>query len=606
MPSTLESNDIKQNVELIDWRWPVGLGLVCVALAWWVLRAGRGDFKVPFYALSPATHFPLLNFDVNLYLAIAKNIQEGGWIGEFPRLGAPGVMTLYDYPFPFFQQNVYACLKLFCLAGMSFGQAVNLFFLLTFPAAALASYALFRIWGISRLVCACAAVLFAFLPYHFHTGQMHLALSSYICVPLSLIACQWIREGHFPKRRLLAALGILLVIATSDMYYTAYAGLVFLATGVLSAVHAETAPERRKVLKASLGMTLSQVCLSVLFLGPVLWHKLQHPSDVFFRFWIETETWGIKLIQFLIPIREHYWGPFANLSQRYNGSGASNVNESVALGVIGSVGLLVLLWRLVVNRREYPAQPVLFYLTQLNAVCLLTAMVGGLATMIAFWLSPEIRANYRLGIYIGLFSIAAVAVLVDTFRKKRMPAKREIWLNLGIVCMTLLGVLDQTGPLVVPPYETNVPLFRAQEMYFKRLEAALPPGTAVFQLPYAPFPEGGPMGRGKKQAQMYEQFTPFLHTTSLRFSYGALKGQKVAYWQDVTAGLADSSQGVSGMAGRLCEAGFGAVLLDSAGFKEKRHFAGLARQLPEVTGNTALASPDGRYLAYRICERWQP
>ena len=58
---------------------------------------------------------------------------------------------------------------------------------------------------------------------------------------------------------------------------------------------------------------------------------------------------------------------------------------------------------------------------------------------------------------------------------------------LGVIVIG--GVLDQTTSDFVPPYALGKAAYRQDAEFVGRIEAALPPGSLVFQLPSVAFPE---------------------------------------------------------------------------------------------------------------------
>src|SRR5205085_2127797 len=110
---------------------------------------------------------------------------------------------------------------------------------------------------------------------------------------------------------------------------------------------------------------------------------------------------------------------------------------------------------------------------------------------------------------------------------------REVWLRwaAGRPVLTTLfavglgvtvwgGVYDQTPrnfPQGYPAWRLD---FAEDEEFARRMEASVPPGSMIYQLPYMPFPEVGPVNG----ITNYDLFRPYLHTRTLRWSYGAMKG----------------------------------------------------------------------------------
>ncbi|HKI20873.1 MAG TPA: hypothetical protein VKA15_23475, partial [Isosphaeraceae bacterium] len=136
---------------------------------------GRADLRVPFY-------YSVGGGDIFFYLPLYKTIAETGWYTENPRLGAPGIMKLYDFPIN--ETGLMLGVKLFVgLTGDPF-VAANLYFLTTFFTAAVASLFVLRRLGVGGQVAVAASLLFAFLPFHFWRGPFHPFASTYHAIPL--------------------------------------------------------------------------------------------------------------------------------------------------------------------------------------------------------------------------------------------------------------------------------------------------------------------------------------------------------------------------------------------------------------------------------------
>jgi hypothetical protein len=82
----------------------------------------------------------------------------------------------------------------------------------------------------------------------------------------------------------------------------------------------------------------------------------------------------------------------------------------------------------------------------------------------------------------------------------------------------------------------------------------------VFQLPVMPFPESPPI----VSMADYEHFRPYLHTSSLKYSYGTTKGRGDNSWQDNVSGLPPQE-----LAAQLEAAGFGAVIVNRKGYEDR-------------------------------------
>ncbi len=77
--------------------------------------------------------------------------------------------------------------------------AMNLYFLIGFPLAAMTALWFLRQCGVSRLLAVTLATLYALAPYHFIRGESHLFLASYYAIPLALALLVHVLRGE-PSR----------------------------------------------------------------------------------------------------------------------------------------------------------------------------------------------------------------------------------------------------------------------------------------------------------------------------------------------------------------------------------------------------------------------
>ncbi len=133
--------------------------------------------------------------DATFNLMVVRNLLDGGWVNTNSSLGAPFGQELYDFPLGTDNLNLLV-LKVLAVVTRDPAVAMNLFFLLTFPAVAVAAVLVLRRLGLSRPASFAAAVLFAFVPYHFWRGETHLFLSSYVAVPLGAFLALRTIEGE--------------------------------------------------------------------------------------------------------------------------------------------------------------------------------------------------------------------------------------------------------------------------------------------------------------------------------------------------------------------------------------------------------------------------
>jgi phosphoglycerol transferase len=153
----------------------------------------------------------------------------------------------------------------------------------------------------------------------------------------------------------------------------------------------------------------------------------------------------------------------------------------------------------------------------------------------------------------------------------------------------VIGVLDQTSVSFAPSYSANAAAWRSDGDFVKRIERSTPPHAAIFQLPYAPYPEAGPINR----AVDYDLMRGYLHSDSLRWSYGAMRGRP----SDWSASLANMPPKV--IVPLIAAAGFSGIYVDRYYFPDGA--ARLTRQLKHaISTGPAFSSADRRLLYFSL------
>ena len=587
-------------------RWAEVLAYATVVIgslliAAWALNLWTADLSVPF----------AYGQDATLTGSIVKGTIEHGWFQTNPSLGAPGVQSLSDYPVG--DVLHVALMKLISLAIPQWALVMNLYYLLTFPLVAATALWSMRTLGVSRVAAVGASLLYAALPYHFFRGEGHLFLSAYFLVPPMIVVVLWClnperfslvrRAGGRSRLNLggwkaVFTLAVCALMGLGGVYYAFFACLFLAVAGVLAYFRGGG----RRAL-ATAGLPICVIVLSAaLALAPSLVYRVQHGSNpaALDRSPMGAEAYGLKIDQMFLPVDGHRVAKLASLKAHYRSSLASMSplldNEATTtspLGIVGCLGLLLVVGWVVTGERarRWVGDRTDSLLRDSGALALsgiLLATVGGIGAMVAFVL-PQIRAYNRIVVYLAFFAFLGLALVLD--RLRGCAKTRAWWVSAIAVCALVVafGLLDQ-----VPAFSFREPgaatAFRTDAAFVGRMESALPPGAAVFQLPYLEFPEASVLP-GKMVD--YDPLRGYLHSRALRWSYGAMKGRETANWQKRVAALP-----VPAMLGELRSAGLSAVWIDRVGYADGGQV--LEAGLRDALATSPVVSEDGRFAVYSL------
>jgi phosphoglycerol transferase len=567
----------------------VGAALVTLACAGWALQLWRADLSVPLrYAAVD---------DAKFYLALVKGIIGHGWFQTNPSLGAPFGQQLYDFPQGADNLN-FLLIKFFALFSSSPAVVANLFFLSTFALCSFTCYLVLRQLGAARPSSLLGAVLFAVLPYHFFRGESHLLLSAYYAVPLSayLFFSLLGNRDLFERRRAggprplswlsgrsLFTLALCVVIGSDSLYYATLAEVLLVAATLVALVLRR--PGRQVLTGAVLVAAIAATVAANL--APSLVYQLRHgPNHQLTRSALQDEAHGLKLTNLVLPTPDSRIPPLAHLAAQYDNAVAPSYCEAcyASLGTIGTGGFLWLalcaLGTLLGAAGWFGSRRLFRHAAFGVVVALAVASIGGVSSLLEFFVTPNIRGWNRISVFIAFFSLLAVALVLDRalgWVRGRRAGSALVPVAVG--ALLVFGVFDETSSSFVPSYAANAREYRSDDTFVKAIQARLPRGAGVFQLPYVPFPEGYPLtatsGNVPSFNSSYELARGYLHSDTLHWSYGAMKGRA----GDWSAQLA--AKPLALVLASAAAAGFAGIWVDPQGYPQDggRQVSGALRTL---------------------------
>ncbi|HET9772012.1 MAG TPA: hypothetical protein VFS16_14055, partial [Acidimicrobiia bacterium] len=342
-------------------------------------------------------------------------------------------------------------------------------------------------------------------------------------------------------------------------------------------------------------------------LVPSLWYVHQHGANTAVaRHAAESELYGLKLTGMILPREGHRLPGFANLTASYRDPSPVPSERGQSLGLIGAAGLAYLLivagLSLAGGRRLSPTGGDRSlraghtipdgdrHLSLLAVALVAVGTVGGLSSLVALFLSPQIRSWNRLSIYIGFLALFGLARQAERLRAHlRARGHGPLAFAAVLVAVLAVGIADQTSGADVPRYRTVSTAYHSDGAFVAAVEAMLPTNAMVFQLPIRAFPEV----RGPVDMSVSDPFRLYLHSDDLRWSFGGVAGRPTADWQTPLA-----AQPPAELLPRLSAVGFSGLAVDRFGYDDRA--AALEAALRAELGDPAEVSPDGRFSFFDL------
>lgn len=581
---------------------------VILTLCIFILLTHAWDFnlRIPFIYHGDS----ILGGDVTCISMLIKSIIDTGWYLKNPYIGVPGGYNLADYPFG--GDNFHLLfIKILSYFTSDYALILNLFFIFTFISVTLSALCVLKRLGLRYPFALAVSLLFSFLPYHFFRGEMHLFLSSYYIIPIvvwvAVIVIPFREQNLTSKKKFVSWTMYFLLsvlIGSSGVYYMFFGIFFILLSGLITSIVYRNWSSISKSIIFTIFITGTMIINIIMPLYINNTHSGSTPY-LFQRSPGEAEILGMKLTQLLLPIDNDREKILANFKQKYNSSApqlGGYENSSPSLGTTGAIGFLILLGVLFFRKNTNDKELyTLELVSKLNLGAVLLGIIGGFGSLFAYLIDPTIRSYNRISIYIAFFSLYAFFFVVQRFIKKFVLFDNKyIYFSLSMLLL-IIGIYRQTtthSHLFWPSLPATVikAEFNHDKNFIYQIENTLPHNSAIFQLPYIPFPENFFVNKMFD----YEHFKPYLHSHYLKWSYGAMKGRPVDMWQQKVSGLPTSE-----MINKLIAAGFTGIYINRNGYLDngkniENQLTNLLDQRPLVSENNQLCFYDLRNYAAKL------
>ena len=509
-----------------------------------------------------------------------KTILETGWISSNPNLGAPLTYSLLDYPGS--DSASFYIIKIVGLFTHNYAVALNSFFFLTFFLTALVSLYVLRRLGLRSNFAIVCSLLFTFIPFHLLRGEAHLFLTTLYVIPLyTLIIFSLFDEK---SQSLWPLLACCIFAASSGIYNAFFACYFLMVAGIALSIDKSIWKPIKKAL-----LFIAVIIITVLInTAPAMQQAHTNGTNLELanREASDSEIVGLKISQLLLPIDSHRVHFMKVLRKHYDSTAPLvNENNTATLGLIGSMGFIFLI--LVLFARKRLESNSLYLFSRLNLAAVLLGSIGGLGALYSYIVSPTIRSYNRISVFIAFFALSIFFLWLQTYLQNK-PINKKSYALIAIFFLWL-GLYDQVPVKNKPDYLNITRSYQSDEKIVNQIEQVLAKNSMIFQLPVTPFPENPTVNTMKD----YELFRPYLHSHTLHWSYGAVRGRKVIKWQQVVA-----SKSVSDMLDELAYAGFTGILIDRNGYADQAN--ALEKQLTSLLKQLPVVSDDNTFLFYDL------
>lgn len=538
-------------------------GMLCHIIDW-----RNFDLHIPMFYLGGDDMGVLVN---------AKQMVEQGWCYTCDRLGAPYTVQYYDFTANMLHNIGLFIMKIFAIITKEPAATVNLTYLSIFYMAGIISYFVMRNIKINNWVSALASSVFALSPYMLFRNIGHIVLTECYFVPLSILICIWIYERddilvpdkNFFKRKInYVVIFFTFLIANNGIaYYPFFTCFIFMVTAVSKLAKTGRVKQGLRGVIAAV-MVCFFVVLSIL---PSKIYTLMNGSNaaaIERSGFEQTELYGLKIAQLFMPLNGH--GLYDKYIDIYNENAfLVTENTSAYLGLLGMLGFIVLMICLFTKKNTKLSER-LGCLSELNISMVLLGTIGGLGSMFAFFISPMLRGYNRISIFIEYGCILAVAILLDRLINKIIANKKSFsnvkkkvllyvtYLGFGVFCIG--SIWEGTPNIATPAYEYTEALYTSDRNFVQAIEDELEPGSMIYQLPYHVYPESGP----ENDMWDYHLYIGYVHSDTLRWSYGSVKGREEDAWNKNVASLPADE-----MVAYLKEQGFSGIYIDRRAYLEE-------------------------------------
>jgi hypothetical protein len=525
----MQENRIKRLIPVVSEVIPAAVVSMVAVLAWcaandkWTARS----WNYPTWYLNDPDRSDFIG--VACYVKAANN-----WWGlpffwkTVPELGAPFDGNWNDFPI---LDELVTGMQLLLAKCFGLFAGINASFALAHALAAASFYFSARLSKCNRLWSSVGALAFGLAPFMFAQSPHHMQVAYVWPVAFFPLVWRWIAtdsDDVSEQRNFYWAIACGFITGLHFIYYTnVFCQITLLGAAIRSWQTHSLLPLRR----AFVIVAAAAMAIAIMNVDTWTYRAVFGPNTgAFVREYKWLEIYGLKIKDLIIPPIDHRSDLFSAFSIAHRQAAPLLDERASYLGLTGIAALLWLIGSTVKTCVDSRERQVPMEAWQILWIVLAFSTGGFNAILGAFGITM-FRAACRYSVVILVIALLYAAQRLTAWQHEAESGtdsagkSRSFKVAAVLLCGLILWDQVPRAPSAAQTAEIARQVDADRE-FAEKLEASLPKGAMVFQVPVMDYPESPAAG-----VPSCDHFRPYLFSKQLRFSFGSMKGREREKWQ---------------------------------------------------------------------------
>lgn len=182
-----------------------------------------------------------------------------------------------------------------------------------------------------------------------------------------------------------------------------------------------------------------------------------------------------------------------------------------------------------------------------------------------------------------------MGAIVDKLKDNKRTLSIVVTAVTGLICV--FSIWEGCGDKIpTETYESIQSEYASDDKIVSYIEDSVDEGSMIYQLPYHKYPEG----ESQNDMWDYHLFVGYLHSDTLKWSYGSVKGRDGDSWNEEIGNMQPAD-----MVTALKKAGFAGIYVDRRAYLADE-IEQLESNLTEATGTKPVISDNGCLSFYKF------